>query len=97
MKEALDYGRHLPASEKLKEKLRNRKELVEYTPEYRRKLSEANSKWFKENPSCYLYSPEGKRTRVKISQKQEYLNKGYLPYKEYKLNLESSTTIESID
>lgn len=94
---ALEYGRHLPASEKLKEKLRNRKDFVEYTPEYRKKLSEANSKWFKENPSCYLYSPIGKRTRVKISLKQEYLDKGYLPYKEYKLNLESSTTIESID
>ena len=97
IKETLERGRHLPASEKLKEKLRNRKELVEYTPEYRKKLSEANSKWFKENPSCYLYSPEGKRTRIRISQKQEYIDKGYLPYQEYKLNLGSSTTIENID
>ncbi len=96
MSATLEYGRHLPASEKLKDKLRHRQELVEYTQEYRQKLSEANSKWFKEHPSCYLYSPEGKRTRIEISQKHEYLAKGYLPYKEYKLNLESSTTIESI-
>ena len=39
MKESLEKGRHLPASEKLKEKLRNRSTLVEYTDEYRTKLS----------------------------------------------------------
>jgi len=41
MKESLEKGRHLPASEKLKEKLRNRSTLVEYTDEYRTRLSNA--------------------------------------------------------
>ena len=41
MKESLEKGRDLPASEKLKEKLRNRSTLVEYTDEYRTKLSNA--------------------------------------------------------
>ena len=89
---ALERGRHLPASDKLKEKLRNRKEFVEYTTEYREKLSKANTQWFKENPCCYMYSADGKKTRVKLVEKEKYLNNGYLPCKEYKANLESSTT-----
>lgn len=77
MEKAFEKGKHLPASEKLKEKLINRKELVEYTKEYRDKLSKANSEWFINNPSGILYSPEGKRTRVLIKDIEEYFNKGY--------------------
>ena len=43
MEEAFEKGRHLPASEKLKDHLRRRSEWVDYTPEYRAKLSKAQS------------------------------------------------------
>lgn len=90
MLEALRAGQHLPASEKLKAKLRDRNNLVIYTDEYRNKLSVASKEYFKNHQHKYLYSPTGKRTRIELKDLDEYISKGYKTYTEYKL--ESSTT-----
>lgn len=70
-KKGLEIGWHLPASEKLKEKLRNRKELVEYTPEYRSKLSNAQSMNRTVNDGI-------KNIIIKVWELDEYLNNGYM-------------------
>lgn len=71
MEAAFEKGRHLPASEKLKEKLRNRNELVTYTDEYRSKLSEAQSHNRTVNDGTH-------NIIVKDYELDEYLNKGFI-------------------
>ena len=69
--DSLEKGRRLPASEKLKEKLRNRKDLVEYTDEYREKLSKAQSMNRTVNDGV-------RNIIVKVYELDEYLSKGYI-------------------
>lgn len=71
MIDSLDKGRHLPASEKLKQKLRNRKDLVEYTDEYRNKLSQAQKHNRTVNDGVKNYI-------IKDYELDEYLNKGFI-------------------
>ena len=97
MEAAFEKGRHLPASEKLKEKLRNRSELVEYTPEYREKLSKASKEYNRTHKYFYLVDQKGKRHRIFEGDEQslqEGLSNGWkrMEVKKNRHKLKSSTT-----
>ena len=70
-RKGLEIGWHLPASDKLKEKLKDRKNLVEYTPEYRKKLSEAQSLNRTVNDGVNNFV-------VKVYELDSYLSNGYI-------------------
>lgn len=71
MRKNLEIGWHMPASEKLKEFLRNRKNNIEYTYEYRNKLSKRQSRHRTVNDGI-------RNIIIDVDDLDNYLAKGYI-------------------